>query len=69
MTGLTFGLEPVGGVTPLEVGVLELGGTLEPGGVTLLASVPKIGVLEFGALTLLALLTLERAGGVTLLDG
>ena len=69
MTGLTLGLLEVGGVTPEEVGVLELGGTLLPGGVTLLASVPKLGVLEFGALTLEALLTLERATGVTLLGG
>ena len=69
VTGLTLGLLEVGGVTPEEVGVLELGGTLLPGGVTLLASVPKLGVLEFGALTLLALLTLERATGVTLLGG
>ena len=68
VTGLTLGLLEVGGVTPLLVGVLETG-TLEPGGVTLLASPGKLGVFEFGALTLLALLTLERAGGVTLLGG
>ena len=68
MTGVALGLEPVGGVTPEEVGVLELG-TLLPGGVTLLASVPKFGALEFGAVMLLALLTLERATGVTLLGG
>ena len=63
-------LDPAGGVTPELFGILEVGGVFEPGGVTLLASPgnPVIG-FEFGAVMLLALLTLERAIGVTELGG